>query len=180
MAWETLPTDYTDATWTGNKKYSLIYNNDGTVSLNDVTVYSNKEKSFFGAKDANSMNAAINAIMLKHEPWETTKTTTDNSWTIRYQKSGYRRAIIQAYKTLQVADTPLSNQVVCYVPAALKPVNTQYLTVRAVGNTGTLHGMGTAELKTDNGLYLFCEKSNYQAEYFAYGEILLVEDLGDE
>lgn len=127
-----------------------------------------------------SSDVALTPEDLKNEPWETTKTTTDNSWTIRYQKSGYRRAIIQAYKTLQVADTPLSNQVVCYVPAALKPVNTQYLTVRAVGNTGTLHGMGTAELKTDNGLYLFCEKSNYQAEYIAYGEILLVEDLGDE
>ena len=52
--------------------------------------------------------------------------------------------------------------------------------MRAVGNTGTLHGMGTAEVKTDKGLYLFCEKSNYQAEYIAYGEILLAEDLGDE
>ena len=116
---------------------------------------------------------------LKNEPWETVKTANDNDWTLRYQKSGYRRAIIQVYKTLQSSDTPLSNQVVCYVPAALKPVNTQYLTVRAV-NGSALIDTGTAELRTDKGLYLFCEKSSTAAEYIAYGEILLAEDLGDE
>ena len=67
----------------------------------------------------------------------------------------------------------------CYVPAALKPVNAQYLTVRAV-NGSALIDMGTAELKEDNGLYLFCKKSSTAAEYIIYGEILLAEDLGDE
>lgn len=63
MAWTQLPTDYTDATWSGSKKYNLINNDDGTVSLQDVTVYTNKEKSFFGSKDANQMNEGINVIM---------------------------------------------------------------------------------------------------------------------
>lgn len=63
MAWQLLPTDYTDAVWSGLKKYNLINNSDDTVSLQDVTIYSNKEKSFFGAKDANSMNEALNYIM---------------------------------------------------------------------------------------------------------------------
>ena len=58
-----LPTDYTDAVWSGLKKYSQIDNSDGTVSFQDVTVYSGKEKSFFGAKDANQMNEALNTIM---------------------------------------------------------------------------------------------------------------------
>ena len=106
-----------------------------------------------------SSNITLTPEDLKNEPWKSTKTITDNGWTIRYQKSGYRRALIQIYKTLQAADTPLSNQVVCYVPAALKPTSTQYLTVRAVGNTGTLHGMGTAELKTDKGLSVLLLKS---------------------
>lgn len=126
-----------------------------------------------------SSNITLTPEDLKNEPWKSTKTTTDNGWTIRYQKSGYRRALIQVYKTLQAADTPLSNQIACYVPAALKPVNTQYLTVRAV-NGSALIDMGTAELKGDNGLYLFCKKSSTAAEYIAYGEILLAEDLGDE
>lgn len=63
MSWELLPTDYTDATWNGRKKYQLVNNDDSTVSLEDVTVYTNREKSFFGAKDANRMNEALNTIM---------------------------------------------------------------------------------------------------------------------
>lgn len=63
MAWERLPEDYTDAVWSGSKRYVEINNEDGTVSFQDVTAYSNKEKSFFGAKDANRMNQAMNIIM---------------------------------------------------------------------------------------------------------------------
>lgn len=63
MAWESLPTDYTDAVWSGLKKYTEVTNDDGTISFQDVTQYSNKEKSFFGAKDANKMNGAINTLM---------------------------------------------------------------------------------------------------------------------
>ena len=63
MAWEKLPTNYTDVSWQGLKKYYQIENEDGTVSFQDVTVYENKENSFFGAKDANDMNEAMNNIM---------------------------------------------------------------------------------------------------------------------
>ena len=63
MAWTNLPTDYTDATFTGLRKYVPIENEDGTTSFHDVTVYENKEKSFFGANDANRMNEAMNNIM---------------------------------------------------------------------------------------------------------------------
>lgn len=63
MAWELLPVDYKDAVWAGLKRYTQINNEDGSVSFQDVTAYTNKEKSFFGAKDANKMNEAINAIM---------------------------------------------------------------------------------------------------------------------
>lgn len=63
MAWSMLPTNYTDAVWSGLKRYSMINNEDGTVSFQDVTVYSNKENSFFGALDANRMNEALNIIM---------------------------------------------------------------------------------------------------------------------
>lgn len=63
MAWNLLPVDYTDAEWAGLKKYLQVDNPDGTISLQDVTVYSQKEKSFFGALDANRMNEALNTIM---------------------------------------------------------------------------------------------------------------------
>ncbi|MDR2044915.1 MAG: hypothetical protein LBQ15_11255 [Clostridium sp.] len=63
MAWTLLPTDYTDASWSGLKRYLEINNEDGSISLQDVTLYTGKEKSFFGAIDANRMNEAMNAIM---------------------------------------------------------------------------------------------------------------------
>lgn len=63
MAWELLPVDYTDAVWSGLKRYNEINNEDGTVSFQDVTAYTGKEKSFFGAKQANRMNEALNTLM---------------------------------------------------------------------------------------------------------------------
>lgn len=63
MAWKLLPTDYTDAVWAGLKRYNQINNEDGSVSFQDITSYTGKEKSFFGAKDANRMNEALNTIM---------------------------------------------------------------------------------------------------------------------
>ena len=63
MAWQLLPTDYTDAVWSGLKKYTQVDNADGTVSFQDVTTYTGKEKSFFGAIQANRMNEALNYIM---------------------------------------------------------------------------------------------------------------------
>lgn len=63
MAWELLPVDYMDAAWAGLKRYNQINNEDGSVSFQDITSYTGKEKSFFGAKDANRMNEALNTIM---------------------------------------------------------------------------------------------------------------------
>lgn len=63
MAWKLLPTDYTDRTWNGLQRYIEVDNGDGTVSFQDVTAYASKEKSFFGAYDANRMNEALNIIM---------------------------------------------------------------------------------------------------------------------
>lgn len=62
MAWTNLPTDYEDAVWNGLKKYAQVDNEDGTVSFKDMTVYAKKEKSFFGAADANAMNVAMNQL----------------------------------------------------------------------------------------------------------------------
>lgn len=67
MAWKLLPVDYTDAVWAGLKRYNQINNEDGSVSFQDITSYTGKEKSFFGAKDANRMNEALNTIMIMVE-----------------------------------------------------------------------------------------------------------------
>lgn len=67
MAWTNLPTDYQDAVWNGNRKYKMINNSDGTVSFEDVTEYSQKENSFFGADEANAMNAGMNELAANME-----------------------------------------------------------------------------------------------------------------
>lgn len=67
MGWKRLNTDYKDISWSGLKKYTQIDNDDGTVSFRDDTRYTNKESSFFGAKDANQINEAVNYIMTKLE-----------------------------------------------------------------------------------------------------------------
>lgn len=63
MSWVLLPVNYTDAVWSGLKKFVMVNNEDNTVSFQDVTVYSQRENSFFGAQDANRMNEALNTIM---------------------------------------------------------------------------------------------------------------------
>lgn len=78
MAWELLPVDYTDAVWAGLKRYNQINNEDGSVSFQDITSYTGKEKSFFGAKDANRMNEALNTIMSMVENGTDLYTTFQN------------------------------------------------------------------------------------------------------
>ena len=63
MAWELLRTDYVDATFEGLRRYLVSENGDGSVSFHDITNYTVKEGSFFGAKDANTINTAVNAIL---------------------------------------------------------------------------------------------------------------------
>lgn len=63
MSWDLLKTDYQDAAFEGMRKYKMLNNSDGTVSLVDVTNYTVKEEAFFGADDANKINTAVNAIL---------------------------------------------------------------------------------------------------------------------
>lgn len=83
MAWELLPTNYTDAVWNGLKKYQEITNEDGTVSFQDVTQYTNRDNSFFGAKDANRMNEALNVIMSMVENGTDLYTAFQNYFTVQ-------------------------------------------------------------------------------------------------
>lgn len=67
MSFELLRTDYEDAAFEGLRKYSIVENEDGTKSFVDVTQYTQREKAFFGANDANRINTAVNAIMTSLE-----------------------------------------------------------------------------------------------------------------
>ncbi len=56
-----LKTDYKNDIFTGNRKYNEITNSDGTISLEDVTEYT-QEGDTFSATDINATNEAINDI----------------------------------------------------------------------------------------------------------------------
>ena len=55
-----LKTNYQDAKYDGLKKYKEIDNGDGTISLEDVTEYS-QEGSSYGAEDINELNKTVNS-----------------------------------------------------------------------------------------------------------------------
>lgn len=53
-----LKTDYKDAMFPNRRKYQMIQNDDGTVSFEDVTEYT-QEGDSFGAKDINDTNTEV-------------------------------------------------------------------------------------------------------------------------
>lgn len=61
-----LRTDFKDSVLkdtTGNKKYKMMNNSDNTVSLTDVTEYS-QEGSPYGAKEVNEEREVINSVIV--------------------------------------------------------------------------------------------------------------------
>ena len=63
-----LRTDYKDAIYSGNKKYNMIRNDDGTVSFEDKTTYYEfDDTSLFGANDINQTDEKLNQILEMHE-----------------------------------------------------------------------------------------------------------------
>ena len=50
MAWELLPVNYTDAVWSGLKRYNTITNEDGTVSSRTLRLIPGKRNLSSGQK----------------------------------------------------------------------------------------------------------------------------------
>lgn len=53
--------DYKDDIFSGNRKYRMIDNGDGTVSFTDVTTYAQTGDTY-GAAEINEANAVINEL----------------------------------------------------------------------------------------------------------------------
>ena len=120
MSWTPLKENYTDAVWSGLRKYNLINNSDDTISLQDVTVYSQKENSFYGALDANRTNAAINVIMAMLENGTDLYTNFQNYFTTQqtlFEKTADEK---QAGLTAYVADLEAQGD------ALIKQIETDY------------------------------------------------------
>lgn len=108
MIWnQDLRTDYTDAIFTGLRKYEQVQNADGTVSFRDVTEYYNKENSFFGANDANQMNSATNQLVHRVFGYTPTMEATDitldpSQWTA--YDGFYAQTVTLQYTEFSVVD----------------------------------------------------------------------------
>lgn len=85
--------DVIDTTVSDKRRYNLINNSDGTVSLEDVTTYE-QTGSMYGAEEINKLNGTVNAVIDKTEKYakqsennfllknQTLLTFTDNVCTI--------------------------------------------------------------------------------------------------
>lgn len=75
MLWVNLPTNHQNISWTGDQKFRLTENQDGTVSVVDVTDYSHKAESNVPASEINKSNEAVNDLMNRRiriaEPFST-------------------------------------------------------------------------------------------------------------
>lgn len=78
----TLSTTYVDAIWNGNRKYTMVTNQDSTVSFTDSTEYT-VEGTYFGAGDINATNTQVNgisgakAISIGTSAWSNSPTTVN-------------------------------------------------------------------------------------------------------
>lgn len=81
-----LKTNYKDDVFTGQRKYNLVENEDGTVSPLDVTQYS-QEGDYFGAADMNATNTEVNSIR------STVNSNTSNLNTLQTTVSGHTTSI---------------------------------------------------------------------------------------
>lgn len=57
----TLKTDYVDSMYDGDRKYRIAAGTDGTSTITDATVYTQKG-DYWGANDINATNAAVNRL----------------------------------------------------------------------------------------------------------------------
>lgn len=143
-----LKTDYKDyIPSTEYRHYQLINNSDSTVSLKDVTVYS-QTGDLFSAADINATNAAINEFGFA----VTTATLTSTGWT--QQSDGTWRQTVSGITVTanQKVDFDCDVVTAASIPAQIRPYN----------ENGTLYAVTTQ--KPTNAISVQCTIMNVQTE----------------
>lgn len=88
-----LRTDYVDDMFSGNRKYEMIDNGDGSYSFNDVTEYS-QVGSNYGAAQVNACNDAINKLSSFMR-----KTLTAGATTLTFTNSAFTNTTLFEFYT---------------------------------------------------------------------------------
>ena len=131
-----LKTDYKDAMFQGSRKYQMIQNDDGTISFEDVTEYTQTGDSF-GAKDINETNTEVEKKFDSTDVVDPMVTT----------QAGF------------AADAKATGDALKSQNSKIWPVGSIYLSVNAT-NPGTLFG-GTWQQIT--GRFLLAAGGGYSA-----------------
>ena len=118
----TLKTNYTDDVFSGNRKYNMITNDDGTVSFVDVTVYSTEGDSF-GASDINAINTEVNNSFKK----------TEDISAIGLGSAAKKNVVTSV--TNGSGDIPTSGAVYSFTQSQINNMIADYLTAESIKNT---------------------------------------------
>lgn len=132
----TLPTNFQDdilaTTANGRRKYNIINNADGTISLEDVTEYT-QTGSDYGAKQINATNTAVNACYSSSEV-DTKLNTKVNTANILNSAS----SLLSATDTSKIAGAVGIKGLKDYIP-----------TNQVSSYTGNLNSLGTGIFSCD-------------------------------
>lgn len=118
----TLKTNYTDDVFSGNRKYNMITNDDGTVSFVDVTVYSTEGDSF-GASDINAINTEVNNSFKK----------TEDISAIGLGSAAKKNVVTSV--TSGGGDVPTAGAVYSFTQSQINDMIADYLTAESIKNT---------------------------------------------
>ena len=141
-----LKTDYKDAVYTGDRKYTQTNNTDGTISLVDATAYST-EGDTFGAADINATNTAVNCNSANISALQQTIKTTAKNITLTaasWSSGSYtiRDSLITATSNQEIIPAPSisADQYKALVKASIVATGQTAgaITIKAFGTTPTI------------------------------------------
>lgn len=141
-----LKTDYKDAVYTGDRKYTQTNNTDGTISLVDATAYST-EGDTFGAADINATNTAVNGNSANISALQQTIKTTAKNITLTaasWSSGSYtiRDSLITATSNQEIIPAPSisADQYKALVKASIVATGQTAgaITIKAFGTTPTI------------------------------------------
>ena len=141
-----LKTDYKDAVYTGDRKYTQTNNTDGTISLVDATAYST-EGDTFGAADINATNTAVKGNSANISALQQTIKTTAKNITLTaasWSSGSYtiRDSLITATSNQEIIPAPSisADQYKALVKASIVATGQTAgaITIKAFGTTPTI------------------------------------------
>lgn len=149
-----LKVDYTNDVFEGNRKYQVTNNDDGTISLTDVTEYT-KEGDTFGGDDINSTNKEVNrlsngvAVTLSASEWSSSAPysqtvgvsglkSTDVVHVYPYTPHSLQASTVKTYRKMagMITDAESANNQMTFYCSNKKPASNFQVWLEGVSSNG--------------------------------------------